>query len=524
MTEFDVIVIGGGHNGLVCGAYLARAGMRTLVLEARASVGGCASTVNALGARVNICNCDHAVFRTTPIFDELNLASFGLRYLEVDPPQISVPWAGGPAWPIFHDLDRTIEGLQSTYPGEVDGYRRYMKAAAPVLELAFEAAHHVPRRRTLLGLAARRRGVGLTTLLSWSRKSAADVLMSFFRSDALRAPAAVVGPAVWGVSPYTPGTGLGALTYAMKHVASVGRPVGGSGALTDAIRGAFEAAGGVVRCDAQVTAIQCEGSRVRAVQLADGTEFDAPTVVSACDPHSTFLQWLRDPPPQADRLIQKWKHRPVVSGYESKIDAVVASPPHLRALDPGLPDRLGFDPLHATTIIAPGLDGIHAAHAAMAYGRVADKPMLFANVPSALDPTMRLASPESITGGDHVFSLEVLFTPYALTGGWPSSTEPTRWLEAFAQHAEPGFLDGVRRMRAMTPDRYEADFHLPKGHATSFAGGALAAFLGTDPELTRYHTPVTGLYLTGAATFPGAGVWGASGRNAAHVVIDECTQ
>jgi phytoene dehydrogenase-like protein len=138
--------------------------------------------------------------------------------------------------------------------------------------------------------------------------------------------------------------------------------------------------------------------------------------------------------------------------------------------------------------------------------------MLFANVPSALDPTMRV-------GSDHVLSLEVLFTPYALEGGWADSGEPERWLECFGGLVQPGFLDGVRRWRAMTPDRYEAEFHLPRGHAASFAGGPLAALQGRPPELTRYETPVGGLYLTGAATFPGAGVWGAPGRNAATVIL-----
>ena len=137
--------------------------------------------------------------------------------------------------------------------------------------------------------------------------------------------------------------------------------------------------------------------------------------------------------------------------------------------------------------------------------------MFFANVPSALDPTMRVAGPE----GGHVFSLEVLYTPYGLRGGWAGSERAARWLDVFAELVQPGFLDGVRRWRAMTPDVYEGEFYLPRGYATSFAGGPLAALRGDPKELTRYETPVRGLYLTGAATFPGAGVWGASGRNAA---------
>jgi phytoene dehydrogenase-like protein len=129
--------------------------------------------------------------------------------------------------------------------------------------------------------------------------------------------------------------------------------------------------------------------------------------------------------------------------------------------------------------------------------------------------------------GRHVFSLEALFTPYDFTdaagNGWAHAEqrgpEPQRWLELFADQCEPGFLDSIVDWRAMTPAIYESDFHLPAGHATSFSGGPLAAFRNPNPELTKYETAVSGLYLTGAATFPGAGVWGASGRNCATVVL-----
>jgi phytoene dehydrogenase-like protein len=264
-----------------------------------------------------------------------------------------------------------------------------------------------------------------------------------------------------------------------------------------------------------VEAITCEGERVRGVGLVGGEVVEAPLVISACDPHSTFLAWLRDPPPSARPLVARWRRTPSHDGYESKVDAVVAAPPVFRQLDPTLADRLGFDPAHATTIVSPSLDGMHAAHEAMGRGEVAAQPMFFANTPSALDATMRVGGPD----GDHVFSLEVLFTPYRLAGGWPGSAEPQRWLDTAATLMEPGFAEGVRRWRAMTPVEYERDFSLPHGHATSFAGGAIAAFLGRSPELTRYRTPIRGLYLTGAATFPGAGVWGAAGRNAALTIL-----
>jgi phytoene dehydrogenase-like protein len=149
----------------------------------------------------------------------------------------------------------------------------------------------------------------------------------------------------------------------------------------------------------------------------------------------------------------------------------------------------------------------------MKAGAVLERPAMLVNSPSALDATLAPA-------GRHVFSLEVLYTPYGLTGGWPGSAEPRRWLDQVATVLAPGFIDSLVDWRAMTPDRYEREFHLPHGHATSFSGGPLAALRNRNPELTRYETPIKGLYLTGAATFPGAGVWGASGRNAALRILE----
>jgi phytoene dehydrogenase-like protein len=174
--------------------------------------------------------------------------------------------------------------------------------------------------------------------------------------------------------------------------------------------------------------------------------------------------------------------------------------------------RLGGDAQGATWIVAPAIADIDRGARMLAAGEVLDEPGFIANVPTALDPTMAPAD-------GHVFSLEALFTPYRLQGGWPGSSEPRRWLEAFASLTEGDFLSGLGQWRAMTPDVYETEFHLPAGRATSFAGGPLAALRNRDPELTRYATAVPGLYLTGAATFPGAGVWGASGRNCALVVL-----
>ena len=312
----------------------------------------------------------------------------------------------------------------------------------------------------------------------------------------------VTGPMVWGVSPELAGTGLGALTYAMRHVARVGRPVGGSGMVPESLRRAFEAAGGTLLLDTKVAHLTCDGGAIRGMVCTDGTEVTAPIVVSACNPHDTFLTWLKNPPSQAKSLVARWQTISHEDGYESKIDAIVDRPPTLTT----------GEPLGATTVIAPSLAEIHHGYAMMSRGQVLAQPGMFVNSPSAMDLTL-------VPEGRHVFSLEVLYTPYKVAGGWPNSEEPRRWLDQVATVLAPGFRESLIEWRAMTPETYEREFHLPHGHATSFAGGPLAALHNKNPELTRYETAVQGLYLTGAATFPGAGIWGASGRNAALRIL-----
>lgn len=510
--EADVVVIGAGHNGLVAAAYLARAGKRTVLLEARDSVGGCSSTVDFAGASVNICNCDHITFRTTPVMEELQLDRHGLEYLEVEPNQVNIPWGGGAAWPIMHSVEQTLDGLALTYPHQVDAYRRYAAAAVPVARLVLAAAAAGPERRRLLATVLSKGGAGARRLLGWSRMSAADVMRQFFDDEAVYAPALATGPVVWGLSPELPGTGLGALTYAFRHVAAVGRPRGGSGMLAASLARSFASFGGELRTSTAATSIVVERGRVRAVRTTSGDVIATRTVISAADPRRTILEWIENPPAGAGPMIERWRRQSHQQGYESKIDGVISELPRYKQLDRNMFDRIGADPDVASTMIVPSVAAMHRAFLDIPEGRVADRPIFFANIPTALDPSMAPA-------GRHVFSLEALFTPYALRGGWTNSDEPRRWLDRYSSLLENRPIDSMTAWRAMTPDVYESDFHMPEGHATSFAGGPLAALRGKPRELVRYETAVPGLYLCGAATFPGAGIWGASGRHCALRVL-----
>ncbi|MDH3753121.1 MAG: NAD(P)/FAD-dependent oxidoreductase [Acidimicrobiia bacterium] len=512
MTDAEVIVVGGGHNGLICAAYLARAGIDTLLVESRDSVGGCASTVSDLGARFNICHCDHSMVRAMPVIDELELEAFGLEYLEPDVSAVHLFHDDSEPWLFFHEIDRTLDSIAGTYPRQLDGYRRYLEAAMPAAAFAIEMARNHPTGPSLMRAALARRARGAVTLLDWSRRSASDVLSRYFDDWRLVMPAVSSGPTVWGVSPDAPGTGLGAATYASKHLVRTGRPRGGSGALTDSTRASFEAAGGRVRCGARVTDLLVGDGSVRGLRLDDESELHSPVVVAACDPHRVFVEWISEPPPAARKLVQRWRNRPSADGYESKIDAVLTSLPGLRATDRLRQSFPGVDLLGPSSLVLPSPDQLAEAHRLRADGRVAAFPTMLLNVPSVLDPDMR-------PGPDrHVLSIEVLFTPYALRGGWSGSAEPQRWLDMWGSLMEPGALAAVDRWRAMTPDRYEREFSMHRGHTPSYGGSPLATLVGRRPELSRYRTPIGGLYLSGAGTFPGAGIFGASGRNAAHVV------
>ncbi len=529
-----MVVIGAGHNGLVCAAYLVRAGLSVCVVEARPVVGGCAGSDSVFGAKVNICNCDHSLLRTLPLIDELELADHGLEYIDLDPGQVALGWDAPAPVPLFRDVERTVDAIAVHFPREADGYRRYAADAIPMARLVLDIASRPPISaargvagavRSMVGGPGGplQEGAAAARLLRWSRRSVADVLRSYFTDDGLLGPAMAGGPAVWGLSSDTPGTGLGALAYAFKHVAPVGRPVGGSGALTDALASRIIAGGGTIKTSSRVGEILCEGESVRAVTVTavpggdGGPETEtllARSVVVACDPRQAIVNYLKEPPASAAALVDRWRAKEPHAGYESKIDAVVSGLPRWRhSADERLADAVGFtDHLSPSTIVAPGLAEIDNAHALMAQGRMADRPIFFVNMPSVLDPSV---APD----GKHLLSIEVLFTPYDLLGGWEQATEPERWLEVAADLFEPGFLGLIEEWRTMSPAVYERDFGMPKGHAASYAGGPVAALLGRDGELSRYETPLSGLYLTGAATFPGAGVWGAAGRNAALTML-----
>ncbi|MDH4117059.1 MAG: NAD(P)/FAD-dependent oxidoreductase, partial [Acidimicrobiia bacterium] len=281
--DFDAVVAGAGHNGLIAACYLARSGMDVLVVEARDTVGGLASTVDALGARVNICMCDHVMIRSTPIIEELDLVAQGLTYVDVDPHHLYLSGDPTAAWFGFHDVEQTAESLAIVHPGAAAGYRRLMDRALPVARLVLDLACEVPTPGASLKALGRHGVSAVSTMLGWARRSALDVLASAGADDV--AGMLLAGaPSTWGLPPRHPRTGLAVLSAAVRHAVMPGRPVGGSGALSGSIASRLASVGGKVRCGVSVESVLVESRRVRGVGLSDGSVIEAPVVVCAADP------------------------------------------------------------------------------------------------------------------------------------------------------------------------------------------------------------------------------------------------
>lgn len=508
----DAVVVGGGHNGLIAAAYLARAGVETLLVEARDHVGGCASTVTDLGARFNICNCDHTMIRGLPIIDDLELARHGLRYLESEFSSIHSTYSGDDTWVFRHQVDEHLDTMARTHPEWVKPYQRYLADAIPVAKLVIEMARSTPSGSHFLQRLTSMKGRGARRLLAWSQKSAIDVYQAYFDDWRSWMPAVVTGPTVWGVHPATPGTGLAGALYATKHLIRTARPEGGSGALTDAIEQSFIAAGGRTITASRVTKLVTKHQRVHGVQLADGRVITAPHVLVSSDPQQIFTQWLDGSAVTNSPKVEQWQQQDAHDGYESKLDVVLEGLPVYK-FERRLRDVVGDADLHTpTTVVSPSPSDLEEAHQRRFEARVADRPSLLINIPTNLDQSMQL-DPE-----EHVLSLEVLFTPYQ--HDWGNSAEPERWLQILDSLCEPGTLR-VKRWRAMTPDRYENEFFMPRGHTPAFAGSPLSTLRGRPKDLTRHIGPIDGLHIAGAAAFPGAGIFGGAGRNAAHRVLNE---
>jgi phytoene dehydrogenase-like protein len=515
--KYDCIVVGGGHNGLVCAAYLARSGRSVLVLEAAGEVGGAAITREfASGFRVSA--GAHLLHLMPPaLVRELALERHGLKLAASNLATIALADDGAHLVLDGVQLASTA-GQPAADAAAYSAWRERMQRLAAALHPVLAAAP--PRlgtgawrdRAALLALGWRIRRLGRTDmreLLRIGGMCVYDLLQDEFRSPLLQGALATDALLGTNYGPRSPGT-VFTLLYRLAASGTrecLAQPQGGLGALSQALAGAATAAGAQIRTGQAVARILVQEDRVRGVLLESGEELSADTVISSADPKTTFLRLLG-----SEHLDAGFTRR--VTQLRSR---GVAAKLHL-ALE-GLPAFAGLSErqLGGRLLLAPSLDYLERAYNHSKYREFSSAPMLEITVPTLADPT--LAAP-----GTHVMSVIAQYAPFALEGGWSPAARQSFTdlvIDSIARYA-PQLRGAVRAAELLTPPDIEREFRIAGGH-WHHAELALDQFFMVRPlpGTAQYRAPVAGLYLCGAACHPGGGVMGLAGRNAARQLLSE---
>jgi phytoene dehydrogenase-like protein len=527
--RWDAIVVGGGHNGLVCATYLGRAGLRTLLLERRDTVGGALAT-SELAPSARVPTLAHTVGRlTASVARELELSAHGLRLVQ---PAALVTSVGSEAGPItlWSDPARTAKGL-----GDVSASDAVAWASFDVEVRALASALWRLLLMTPPDMREANPGVLVSGLkFGWRYRrlearqareftrmlpmAIADYLEDNLEADPLRALVATRALRYTAMGPHHGGTSAVMLTdSAGNGGGAAGETVyarGGPGALAAALADAARAAGVEIRTGARVIALRDDHERITGVALADGEELEAGVVVSGLDPRTT-LQGLLDPEtlgPELGWEVDNLRDR----GVTAKVNFALSELPRFE----GLADDDGAMRLRGRIVVAPSMRYLDEAADAVKYGRASEAPWLEATIPSLVDPL--LVDGAASGGVKHVMSVIAQSAPYAPQG---SGSEAER--EAFGdrvvsvlESVAPGFERLVVAREVLTPLDIEQRFGIAGGHPLHLEPG-LDQWFAWRPLLgyARHRSPVRGLYLAGSGAHPGGGVTGLPGRNAASAVL-----
>lgn len=513
-SRYDCIVIGAGHNGLTCAAYLARSGRRVLVLEAAEQAGGAAGTREfAPGFRAS--SCAHLLHLMPGwLLEELRLARHGLKMAAERMPTIAL--SGTTALRIPMDRDPAVQDLAATDAQAFREYTARMRRLAAALRPLLETVP--PRlgsrawrdRLTLLGLGAKLRLLGradLRELLRIAGMCVHDLLDEHFESPLLKGALAIDAVLGTNLGPRSPGsvfTLLYRLAAGGGAAASLAQPVGGLGALTEALAQAAASAGAELRFSAPVARVIVTDDSAAGVVLESGERLEAGCVVSSADPRTTFLRLLGAEHLDAG-FVRRVAHLRTM-GMTAKLHLALERMPQFTALADAAPE--------GRLVLAPSLAAVERAFNDAKYGKFSAAPLLEVLVPTTVDPG--LAPP-----GRHVLSAVVQYAPYRIAGGWEGQRE--QFLDTILQTLEahaPGLRDSVRAAELLTPQDIETQFRISGGnwHHVELA---LDQFFMVRPlaGAAQYRAPVRGLFLCGAGCHPGGGVMGVAGRNAARQIL-----
>jgi phytoene dehydrogenase-like protein len=525
-VRYDAIVVGGGHNGLVAAAYLARAGLKPVVLEARDKAGGAAATdapwPEAPDIRVTTLSYVMSLMPNT-IISDLDLPRHGYRLFPMGP--YYQAWPDGRSIKIYSDdAERNRKEIEQFSRRDADAMQRWdawMQGLADVLgPLLMQVPPRVGSTRfsdlvEQLRLAWRFRGAGVRTIADATRlmtMSIADLLDDWFESEEVKVSMAINGVIGTWAGPREPGTAYVMAHHSIGdvgdgHLGSWGFPEGGMGAVSDACQRAAEALGATVRTGARVDRILVRGGRVTGVVLEGGEELTADVVVTAVHPQITFLQQIerRELPDEFVTDIERWNTR---SGVV-KINLALGELPRFAA-DPEPGDHLG-----GSIELALSVDHLEHAFEDARNGRAAVRPFSDGCIPTIFDRTL---APEGI----HVMSLFTQWVPHE----WASEPH-TDELEEYADRVidgytelAPNFRDSILHRQVIGPYEMEQEYGLLGGNIFHGELSVEQLFhLRPAPGYADYRTPIHGLYQASSATHAGGGVCGIPGYQAARAAL-----
>jgi phytoene dehydrogenase-like protein len=519
----DIIIIGGGHNGLVTAAYLARAGLKVLVLERRDVIGGaCVTEETWPGFKVSTAAYVSSLFRPEIIRD-LDLKRHGLELLPRNPSSFT-PFPDNRSLLLGPDAELNRREIGKFSARDAEALPRYEETLTRVAAFVEPLLLQTPpdpwsgRVRDLwqlgkLGWRFSRLGRDGIAAVEILTGAARPILDRWFESEELKATLATDAVIGAMASPSMPGTGYVLFHHIMGECNGVrglwGYVRGGMGEIARAIAAAARGYGAEIRVNAPVANILVRNGCVEGVLLSDGTEIRAPRVASNADAATTFLRLIEPGslPPDFIAAVRQIDY----SSPSLKINLALSGLPDFKAM-PGT----GAGPQHRGTIhIAPTLDYIERAYDDAKYGRPSESPILECTIPSVVDPT--IAPP-----GGHLMSIFVQYAPTVLRdASWDDVKEAfaDRCLEVLAEYA-PNIQSLVIDREVLSPLDIERRFGLTGGNI--FQGAMTLGqlfFLRPVPGYANYRTPIRGLYLCGAATHPGGGVMGACGYNAAREIL-----
>lgn len=530
-AQNNVVIIGAGHNGLVAAFYLAKAGLKPVVLERRPAVGGVAVTEEFFPGF----KCSTLVHSAGPldarVSTDLGLDRHGLEVIQADP-CVFAPSTDGRALILHNDLARTSAALAEFSKRDAERFVEFQRALERIARITGPLMAETPPAIdnpeagdlwSLLKIGRKMRGLGkkdLYRLLRWAPMPVADLAAEWFETEVLRSVVAARGITGTFMGPRSPGSSAVLLMRAALDPHPAGGlwfAKGGMGSLTQALAAAAVEAGAKVRTGVEVSRINVKDGSATNVVLSNGEEIAARVIVSNADPKRTFLG-LVDPVNLGPEFILKVKNYRSM-GTVAKVNLALAALPTFTALKNQAAGGLGdlTAALSGRIHIGPELDDLERAFDDSKYGEFSRRPYLEAVIPSTLDPS--LAPP-----GKHVMSIWAQYAPYKLrNGAWNEQRESLgdAVVKTMSQHA-PNLPGIILHRQVLTPADMEETFGLTGGHI--FHGEQSLDQLFTMRPLlgwARYHTPIRGLYLCGSGTHPGGGLSGLSGSNAAREVLKD---